>query len=162
MSKNENTGKQGMKFEIPNFELPRMEVPAAFRELAEKSFAQSKENYDRFKQTAEQTTNVLEGAFSAYSKGSMELSSKILDNAQDQTNALFDFFKSLLQSGTVAEAFEKQTSFVRRQCETLTEQGREIQQLTAKIANDTSEPISTAARQAVEDTFRETFNRKTA
>lgn len=73
---NDNTNKQSGKFEMPNFELPKMEVPAAFRELAEKTIQQSKENYDRLKLTAEQTTDILENAFSAYSKGSLELTSK--------------------------------------------------------------------------------------
>ena len=139
MSKKDN--KQNNKFEMPNFEFPKMEVPAAFRELAEKTIAQSKENYDRLKQSAEQTTDMLETSFPAYSKGSLELTSKILDNAQAQANAVFDFAKSLMESKTVAEALEKQTSFAREQFETLTTQSKEIQELTAKIANDTSKPL---------------------
>ena len=153
--RNDNTSRQGSKFEIPNFELPRMEVPVAFRELAEKTVAQSKENYQRLKQTAEQTSNLLENAFSIYSKGSLELSGKILDNAQAQANAVFDFVKSLMESKTVSEALEKQTSFAREQFETLTVQGREIQELTTRIANDTSEPLKTAAQNAAES-FKKT------
>jgi phasin len=153
MSKNDNN--KNSKFEMPNFEMPKMEVPAAFRELAEKTISQSKENYDRLKQTAEQTTGMLEDAFSIYSKGSLELTSKILDNAQAQANAVFDFAKSLMESKTVAEALEKQTSFAREQFETLTAQGREIQKLTTKIANDTSEPLKKAAGNAAE-TFKKT------
>lgn len=56
---------------------------------------------------------------------------------------------------TVAEALEKQTSFAREQFETLTSQGQEIQKLTAKIANDTSEPLKNAAVKAAE-TFKRT------
>jgi phasin len=154
MSKNDNN-KQTPKFEMPNFEMPKMEVPAAFRELAEKTISQSKENYDRLKQTAEQTTGMLEDAFSIYSKGSLELTSKIIDNAQAQANAVFEYAKSLMESKTVAEALEKQTSFAREQFETLTTQGKEIQELTTKIANDTSAPLKTAANKAAES-FKKT------
>jgi phasin len=150
MSKNDKN-----KFEMPNFEMPKMEVPAVFRELAEKTIAQSKENYERLKQGAEQTTEMLETAFSAYSKGSLELTGKILDNAQAQANAVFDFAKSLMESKTAAEALEKQTSFAREQFETLTAQSREIQEMTTKIANDTSAPLKTAANKAAE-TFKKT------
>lgn len=154
-NRNDNTSKQSPKFEMPNFEMPKMEVPAAFRELAEKTISQSKENYDRLKQTAEQTTGMFEDAFSIYSKGSLELTSKILDNAQSQANAVFDFAKSLMESKTVAEAIEKQTAFARKQFETLSEQSKEIQEHVTEIAKNTSEPLKKAATKAAE-TFKKT------
>ncbi len=154
---NQNNTKQenrGSAFELPNYEFPRMEVPTAFREMAEKTMSQSKETYDRMKSAAEETSGLLENAFSTYSKGSADLTAKIIDNAQSNANAMFNFAKSLMQSKTVAEAIEKQTSFARSQFETLSTQGREIQNLGAKIANDTSEPLKTAAEKAAE-TFKQ-------
>jgi len=157
MSKNDNQNnqKQTPKFEMPNFEMPKMEVPAAFRDLAEKTVAQSKENYDRLKQTAEQTTDMLENAFSAYSKGSLELTTKIIDNAQAQANSVFEFAKSLMETKTVAEAIEKQTAFANEQFKTLTAQGQDIQKHVAEIAKTTSEPLKKAATDAAE-TFKKT------
>jgi len=38
-----------------------MEVPAAFREFAEKSVSQAKDTYERMKSAAEEATDVLEG-----------------------------------------------------------------------------------------------------
>ena len=46
-----------------------MEIPAAFRELAEKGIAQTKANYDKMKSTAEQATDVLEETYSTASAG---------------------------------------------------------------------------------------------
>ncbi|MES2907518.1 MAG: TIGR01841 family phasin [Pseudomonadota bacterium] len=151
MSKNHQNNENqssGPKFEMPNFELPRMEVPAAFRDLTEKSVQQTKENYERLKQAAEETSKVAESAFSAYSKGSLELTSQFIETAKAQTNAMFDFAKSLMESQTIAEAFEKQTSFARSQFETLTKEGQKFHELSKEVANNTVAPIKSAAEKA--------------
>ncbi len=116
--------------------------------MAEQAVSQAKDNYERLKQTAEETTGVIEKAYGAYSQGAAELTSKVLGNAQSNVNAMFDFAKSLMDVKTVAEAVEKQTSFAKTQFEILSAQGKEIQELTTKIANDTSAPIKTAAEKA--------------
>lgn len=156
MSKdNSKSDNKNSAFEIPSYEFPKMEVPAAFREMAEKTISQGKENYDRIKSAAEETSSMLETAFSTYSKGQLELAGKVLDNTQANANAVFNFVKSLLQSKSVAEAIEKQTSFARSQFETLAAQGQEIQKLSTQIANDTSEPLKNAAEKTA-DTFSKT------
>ena len=53
--------------------MPKFEVPAAFREFAEKGIAQAKENYEKMKSAAEQATDVLEDTYSTASKGYCEL-----------------------------------------------------------------------------------------
>lgn len=136
------------KFEIPNFEFPRMEVPAAFRDLAEKGIAQTKENYDRLKQVAEETTDAFETAYSAYTKGALELTGKLLDNTQAHINAIFAFTKSVMESKTVAEIVEKQTSFTSSQFATLSTQGQDIHKSLTAIANDVSEPIKSVVQGA--------------
>lgn len=147
-NKTSNFDKKNDAFGMPNFEMPNVEVPAALRDMAEKTIAQTKENYDRMKVAAEETTEVMETAYAAYSKGASQITAKLLDNTQAHVNALFDFAKSLTEVKTVAEAVEKQTSFARTQFEALTAQGREIQELSTKIANDTSAPVKAAAEKA--------------
>lgn len=149
MSKdNSKSDNKASAFDIPNYEFPRMEVPAAFREMAEKTLSQSKENYDRIKTAAEETSSVLESAFSTYSKGSLELTSKVLENAQANANALFDFTRSLLQTKTVAEAIEKQATFTKDQFQKLAAQGQELHKMSTEVANDTVEPLKNAAKNA--------------
>jgi hypothetical protein len=53
----------------PKFALPKMEVPAAFREFAEKGVSQAKESYEKLKEGAEQTTDVMETTYVNASNG---------------------------------------------------------------------------------------------
>jgi hypothetical protein len=60
------------QFETPKFEPSRIEVPAAFREFAEKSVSQAKESYEKLKTAAEEATDVLETTYANASKGATE------------------------------------------------------------------------------------------
>jgi hypothetical protein len=74
------------KFEMPKFEIPTMEVPPAFREVAEKSISQAKENYEKFKSAAEQTTDVLEETYATASKGCSGYGLKVIETAPPRTS----------------------------------------------------------------------------
>src|SRR5947208_970415 len=51
------------------FEIPKFEIPAAVRELAEKGSVQTKQNYEKMKATTEQMTGVVEATYATASKG---------------------------------------------------------------------------------------------
>ena len=48
---------------MPKFEMPKFEVPAAFREFAEKGVAQAKDAYEKVKAAAEEATYLLEDTY---------------------------------------------------------------------------------------------------
>jgi hypothetical protein len=56
------------EFETPKFEMPKVDVPAAFREFAEKGVAQAKEGYEKIKAAAEESTAVLEDTYAPASQ----------------------------------------------------------------------------------------------
>ena len=120
---------------------PTFEIPAAVRELAERSIRQAKEGYDRFKAAAEDATGVLEDTYSTMSKGFAEVSLKSLDTAKDNTNAAFDFARDLVNVRSFAEAVELQTAFVRQRLEAGIAQTRELATLVNKVANDSIRPV---------------------
>src|SRR5205085_2696477 len=110
------------KFEIPKFDMSSMEVPAAFREFAEKSVAQTKDAYDKMKATAEQATEVLETVYSSASKGSTEYGQKVIEIARTNTNKHFDFVASLFGVKSFSELVELSTAHARSQFETVSAQ----------------------------------------
>ncbi len=61
------------KFEAPGFDMPKMEIPAAFREFAEKGISQAKENYEKMKSVAEEATDVLEETYCQRQQGRRRL-----------------------------------------------------------------------------------------
>ena len=73
--------------------MPKMEVPTAFREFAEKGIAQAKENYEKVKSAAEQATDVLEDTYSTASKGCASYGLKLIETARTNSDAAFDLIR---------------------------------------------------------------------
>ena len=135
--------------EMPSFELPKMEIPAAFREFAEKGVAQTKEAYEKMKAAAEEGTEMLETCYSTASKGSTEYGLKVIEIARSNTNAAFDFFGSLFTVKSPSELVELTTAHSRSQFETFTAQGKELTALAQKVATETAAPIKSGVEKAM-------------
>jgi phasin len=136
-------------FEMPKFDMPNMEVPAAFREFAEKGVAQTRDAYEKMKATAEQNTETLAACYSTASKGSTEYGLKMIEIARTNTNAYFDFVGSLFGVKSPSELIELTTAHSRTQFETITEQGKELATLAQKVAADSAEPIKSGVEKAL-------------
>ena len=80
-------------------------------------------------------------AFDAAGQGATAFNRKLIDIAQRNLNSGFDFAKSLAGAKTLAEIIELQSTYIRDQFEVFAGQATEIQELTKKIATDTSEPL---------------------
>ena len=136
-------------FEMPKFDMPNMEVPAAFREFAEKGVAQTKDAYEKMRATAEQGTETLAACYSTASKGSTEYGLKVIEIARANTNAYFDFVGSLFGVKSPSELIELTTAHSRTQFETITGQGKELAALAQKVATDSAEPIKSGVEKAL-------------
>ena len=137
------------KFEMPKFDMASMQMPTAFREFAEKGVAQTKQNYEKMKAVAEETTQVLETAYSTASKGTTEYGVKAIGIARTNANAYFDFVESLFGVKSPSELVELTTAHARTQFEALSAQTKELATLAQKVATETSEPIKTVVEKAM-------------
>ena len=126
---------------MPNFEMPKMEVPAAFREIAEKGVAQAKENYEKMKSAAEDATEMLEDTYATASKGCSDYGLKLIETARANSNAAFDLFGELLTAKSYSEVVELYTGYVRAQFDTVTAQAKELADHAQKVATETVAPI---------------------
>lgn len=116
------------------------EVPSAVRELAERGVQQAKLAYDRVRAVAEDAAGVLEGSYATLTKGCAELNLKSLELAKANTDATFDFARSLTNARSFAEIVEAQTSYLRGRFEAGVAQARELATLANKVANDAAGP----------------------
>jgi len=117
------------------------EAPEAVRAYAEKTIAQLRDTYAQTRQSMEEATRALESSLDQASKGTSEFNTKVVEMAQRNVNAGFDFARKLAGARTQAEAIELQTAFMRQQLDAVKAQAEEIQQLTARIATDASQPF---------------------
>lgn len=136
------------KFEIPKFDIPKVEMPAAFREIAERGVAQAKDTYEKMKAAAEEATDVLETTYSTASKGASDYGVKVIEVARANTNSVFDFANELLAAKTLSEVVELSSAHLRKQFETLSQQGKELGALAQKVATETAEPIKSGVTKA--------------
>jgi phasin len=129
------------KFEMPKFEMPKMEMHPAFRELAEKSIAQAREQYEKMKTVAEEATDMLEDSYASASKGYSGYGLKLIENARVNCDAAFDLMSELVGAKSYAEMVELTSSYMRKQLETATAQAKELTEHAQKVVSETTEPI---------------------
>ncbi|HWM82321.1 MAG TPA: phasin [Pseudolabrys sp.] len=137
------------KSNAAGFGVPNVEMPAAFRDMAERGIAQAKEGYAKAKAAAEDTTNVLEATYANASKGAADYGLKVVEIARVNTNNAFDFMGKLLTAKSVSDVVELSSTHAREQFEAATEQFKELSALAQKIASDTAEPIRTGVSSAL-------------
>jgi len=132
------------------FEGVDMAVPEAFRSIAEQTVTQSREAYEKAKDAMEETVGVLEKSIDQAGQGTVALNRKVIDITQSNLNTGFDYAKGLAGAKNVAELMELQTSFFRKQFETLASQAEDIRTLATKVATDTSTPIKDHVTQSID------------
>jgi phasin len=134
---------------VAGFAAPNVEMPAAFRDMAEKSIAQAKEGYAKVKAAAEDTTNALEATYANASKGAADYGLKVVEMARANTNTAFDFVGKLLTAKSVSDVVELSSTHAREQFETATEQFKELSTLAQKVMSESAEPIRTGISSAM-------------
>ena len=88
----------------------------------------------------------MEQTYSAASKGAADFNLHLLDIAQANMNAAFDFARQLTRVTSPSEFFELSTAQVRKQVETLTKQTRDLTQLAQKVTTQAAQPLQAVAR----------------
>jgi phasin len=134
---------------MPNFELPKIEVPADFREFAEKSVSQAKETYEKMKSTAEEASAVLENTYAIATKGASDYGLKVIEATRVNTNSAFDFCAELMTVKSFSEVIELSTAHSRKQFETVAAQTNELGALAQKVTTEAFEPVKEGLTKAL-------------
>ena len=121
------------------------EVPEQVRAFAEKGVSQARDNYARFKDVAESNNSTIEAVFTSASRGFSEYSSKVTEFIKANTTASLDFAQELVSAKTPSEAIELWTNHTKKQFETFQAYGKELAELSQKVASETAEPIKANA-----------------
>ena len=111
------------------------------REFAEKTAARTKDTYGKAQAAAEETTKVMERSYSTASKGAADFNLHLLEMAQANMNAAFDFARQLARVKSPSEFFELSAAHMRKQFETFTEQTQQLTTLAQKATNDAVQPL---------------------
>ena len=121
------------------------EVPEQMRALAEKGVSQARDNYAKFKDVAESNNSTIEAVFASASRGASAYSSKLMEIMKANAAATLDFAQEMVSVKTPSEALELWTTHAKKQFEAFTAYGKELAELSQKVANETVEPIKNNA-----------------
>lgn len=125
----------------------------SFRDFAEKGAAQSKEAFAKMKTAAEEAGKTVEAIVQTAQAGSVEIGLKAIDALRTNAESSLAHMEALLRVKSVAELFELQTSFIRKQAEVTVEQAKSIQETTKQVAEKLAKPAKDAAEKAM-STFK--------
>src|SRR5258708_605586 len=124
---------------------PRIEVPQAFREMADKGVAQAKESFEKMKVATAEASTVMQDACSTAARGAMTCNAKVIEFARSNSESAFDFASKLLGVKSPSEFLELSTEHMRRQVEVLSEQAKELTALSQKVMLESAEPLKAGA-----------------
>jgi phasin len=141
----------GNPFEAFTFPAPTFEVPSAFRDLAEKSVSTARDTYAKIKSATDDATGLVEETLETAREGAFAIGVKTLDAAKSNSDASFEFARDLFGAKTVSEMIELQSTFARKQFDTLTEQFKEFQALGEKFVTDTAKPVTEQVEKTMKD-----------
>jgi phasin len=136
-------------FEFPTFDMTKM--ADSYREMADKSINQTKEAYAKVKTAAEDTTKAIEATLENAQAGTVELSLKAIDTARTNAEASLSHMEALLGVKSVAQMFELQTAFMRKQAEMMVDQTKVMQEAAKKVAEDVSKPVKAVSEKAMNE-----------
>jgi phasin len=122
----------------------------AVRELAEKSVDQTREAYDRAKDSLEAAVDTMARSFDELRQGAAALNRKVIEIAEENVSSGFDLAKSLAKARTLAEMVELPATYWRKQLSALSAQAEEVRTLSTKVAADIAAPINAHVTRSIE------------
>lgn len=118
------------------------QVSTNTRRLAEKSAAQAKSTFDKVGAASAEETRRVEQSASTALNGVREYYLKMLEMAQENTVAGLDLARELASVQTPSELIEVWNARTRSAYDTLSEQTKELSELTQKVATSTMQPLT--------------------
>jgi phasin len=130
-------------FDASKYEMPKIEMPAEFREMTDKGIAHARDTYTKAKVASDEAADLLKNAYATVAKGATDYNLKFIDIVSTNTRATFDYVNELLGVKSPSEFIELSTAHMRKQFDTLSAQTKELSALAQKAATDAAEPIRT-------------------
>src|SRR4029078_406783 len=126
----------------------RADATQAFREVAENGSAQVKAAFANASTAAAGAAALMEDSYLRTIKGAQKYNTKVIEFAQANTKAAFDFAQELVGVKSPSEFFELSTNHSRKQFEKLSEQTKELATLAQKVTVATAEPVKAGVTKA--------------
>ena len=118
----------------------RFEIPKEMRSMAEASFGQARQAFEKFLSSAHQTAGSIEEKGASVRAGAREISTKAVSYAEKNVQASLDYAQSLLHAKDLTEVMRLHSEFIQSQMRSLAEQASEMGQMVGRAAMDAAKP----------------------
>jgi phasin len=118
------------------------EIPKEMRSMAEASFDQARQAFEKFLANAQQTAGSIEERGATVRAGAKDISEKAISFAEKNVRASLDYAQALLQAKDLAEIMRLHSEYVQAQMRSLAEQASEMGQILSRAAMDAAKPKS--------------------
>ncbi len=137
-------------FAMPSYDMPSSLPSQDMVDMAEKSIAKARDFYEQTKSSLQEQSSAIEKSIELATESSKDLQGKMVDAANANIEAGFSLLNGLVAAKSISEAIELQTSFAAKQFETVSAQGKEIQDSLTKSLEETTAPMKAVAGKAME------------
>jgi phasin len=135
------TTAKSASFGLPKVDMAKMEVPAEFREMADKGLAHATDTYAKAKAASEEAAELLQSTYTTVATGAMNYNLKVIEIARTNTCAAFDYALELLGAKSPSELIELSTAHARQQFDIASAQNTELWALAQKVTTEAAVPI---------------------
>jgi phasin len=120
----------------------RFEIPKEMRSMAEASFDQARNAFEKFLSGAQATAGSIEERGASVRAGAKDISAKAISYAEKNVQASLDYAEKLLQAKDLTEVMRLHSEYVQAQMRSLAEQASEMGQIVSRAAMDAAKPKS--------------------
>ena len=118
----------------------RFEIPKEMRSMAEASFEQARQTFEKFLSSAHQAAGAIEERGATVRAGTRDIGAKAISYAEKNVQASLDYAQSLLHAKDLTEIMKLHSEYVQSQMRSLAEQASEMGQIVSKAAMDAAKP----------------------
>jgi phasin len=123
-------------------ERDRFEIPKEMRSMAEATFSQARDAFEKFLAGAQQTAGTLEERSETVRAGAKDISSTAMSYAEKNMQASLDHAEALLHAKDLTEIMRLQGEYVQAQMRALADQASQMGQIVSRAAMEATKPKS--------------------
>ena len=118
------------------------EIPKEMRSMAEASFEQARQAFEKFLANAEAAAGSIEERGATVRAGAKDINAKAIAYAEKNVQASLDYAQSLLHAKGLADVMRLHSEYVQAQMRALAEQASEMSQIATRAAMDVAKPTN--------------------
>src|SRR5260370_3666389 len=118
-------------------QMPKFEIPAEMRQMAEQSVEQARKAFDGFIASTQQAGSTLQGQAAVAQAGAKDLGKKAMTFAEQNVANSFEFAHKLVRAKDVQEILRLHSEFIRAHMEDLSNHATQLVAAASRAAKDT-------------------------